>query len=115
MEMEIEFFHKTSTEKNPRSLMDHIQKMNSGEAPFFPATLGLVYDKLFGDPLPQPIAPSSGLGKSVDTGNQGVAERATAARTPDPTSRVALPHTPGNPLHKRTSISSPPVSRRVWR
>ena len=74
MEMEIEFFYK-NCRKNPKLLIDHIQKMKSGDAPFFPTTLGLVYDKLFGDPLPQPAAPGSGLGRSLDARN---AKRAPA-------------------------------------
>ena len=62
MEMELKFFRRNSTEQNPRSLVDHIQKMKSGEAPFFPATLGLVYDTLFSKVFPQPVASGSGLG-----------------------------------------------------
>ena len=44
--MEIEFLHQKFTEKDPKLLMDHIQRMASGEAPFFATTLGVVYDKL---------------------------------------------------------------------
>lgn len=44
--MEIQFLHERVVEKDPKLLMDHIQRMASGEAPFFPTTLSLVYDKL---------------------------------------------------------------------
>lgn len=44
--MEIRFLHERFTENFPQSLTDHIRRMASGEAPFFPATLGLVYDRL---------------------------------------------------------------------
>ena len=60
MEIEIEFFHKNFTKKDPKSLTDHIQRMALGEAPFFPETLGLVYSKLFRNSFPQPAASGSG-------------------------------------------------------
>ena len=44
--MEIKFLHEKFTEKDPKLLMNHIQRMASGEAPFFPTTLSLVYGKL---------------------------------------------------------------------
>ena len=95
MEMEIEFFYKNS-KKNPKLLIDHIQKMKSGEAPFFPTTLGLVYDKLFGDPLTQPTANSSGLGRSLDAGNESIAKSAPAISPPPASSpsigRSPVPH-----------------------
>jgi len=46
LDVEIQFLHEQFTGKYPKSLTDHIQKMVSGEAPFFPATLSLVYDRL---------------------------------------------------------------------
>ena len=42
--MEIQFIH--AKEMDHKLLIDHIQRMASGEAPFFPTTLSLVYDKL---------------------------------------------------------------------
>lgn len=44
--MEIQFLLEQFTENFPKPLMDHIQIMASGEAPFFPATLSLVYERL---------------------------------------------------------------------
>lgn len=35
MEMEVKFFHKKFPGKDPKPLMDHLQKLASGEAPFF--------------------------------------------------------------------------------
>jgi len=46
LDMEIQLFHDRVTEKNPKLLIDHLQRMASGEAPFFPTALSLVYDKL---------------------------------------------------------------------
>ena len=62
IEMETEFFHKNFTEKDPKSLMDHIQSVASGEASFFPNVLSLVYDKLFEKSLPKntPFNPGPG-------------------------------------------------------
>jgi hypothetical protein len=47
LDMEIQFFHEMITEKDPKLLIDHIERMASGGTPFFPTTLSLVYDKLF--------------------------------------------------------------------
>ena len=46
MEMEIEFLHKTISGTAFKLVMDYIQSAASGESPFFPKTLSLVYDKL---------------------------------------------------------------------
>jgi len=46
LDIEIQFHHKKVVKKDPKLLIDRIRKMGSGEAPFFPATLSLVYDKL---------------------------------------------------------------------
>ncbi|KAF9642810.1 hypothetical protein BDM02DRAFT_3273313 [Thelephora ganbajun] len=54
MDMEIQFFHENFTEKDPKLLMDHIQRMASGEAPFFSTTLSLVYGKLLEKAFTQP-------------------------------------------------------------
>ena len=46
MDTEIDIFLENFTDEDPESLMDHIQRMSSGEAPFFPTTLSLLYGKL---------------------------------------------------------------------
>ena len=46
LNMEIQFLRETVIKNDPKLLTDHIQKMASGEAPFFPTTLSLVYDKV---------------------------------------------------------------------
>ena len=66
MDMEIQFLHESFTEKDPKLLMDHIQKMASGEMPFFARTLSLVYDKLVEKAFPKPIPSGSGLGKPIE-------------------------------------------------
>jgi DNA-directed RNA polymerase subunit RPC12/RpoP len=73
MDMEIEFLHRNFTEK--KVLMEHIQRMASGEAPFFSATLSLVYDKLVERASAQPIASGSGHGNPTEVGNQNGAEQ----------------------------------------
>ena len=66
MDMEIEFLHKSFTDKDPKLLVEHIQRMADGEAPFFATTLSLVYDKLVEKAFAQSIPSGSGLGKSVE-------------------------------------------------
>jgi len=46
LDMEIQVFHEKVTEFDPKWLIDRIQRMASGEAPFFPTTLSCVYDEL---------------------------------------------------------------------
>jgi len=45
LDMEIRFFHERVIEKDPKLLIDCIQRMASGEMPFFPTTLSLAFDK----------------------------------------------------------------------
>lgn len=77
MEMELEFFDRCCVEQKPK-LLEHIQGMSSGNAPFFPTTLSLIYEKLFGKAFAQSITPSSGLDK---LGNQSA-----VGLTPSPVS-----------------------------
>jgi hypothetical protein len=51
-DMEIEFFHERVTKKDPELLIAYIGRMASGDAPFFPTTLSLVYDKLVENAFP---------------------------------------------------------------
>ena len=46
LDMEIQFLHERAIEEDPKLMINCIQKMVSREAPFFPTTLSLVYDKL---------------------------------------------------------------------
>jgi len=68
MDMEIQFLHENFTEKDPRLLMGHIQRMASGEAPFFSTTLGLVYEKLVEKTFARPVPSGSGLGNLLGPG-----------------------------------------------
>lgn len=70
--LEIEFLHRHLTERNPKLLTEHIQKMTSGGAPFFATTLSLIYDKLVEKAFPQTTTSGSGLGQSSGTGGQSV-------------------------------------------
>jgi len=68
LDMEIQFLHENFTEKDFRSLMDHIQSMASGEAPFFATTLSLVYGGLIRKAFSKHAPLGSGLGgQSVAT------------------------------------------------
>lgn len=66
MDVEVDFFLENFTGKEPGLLKDHALKMSSGEAPFFPTTLGLLYAKLAEKVFVQPIASGSGLKKPTD-------------------------------------------------
>ena len=96
MEIEIEFFHKNFTKKDPKSLTDHIQIMALGEAPFFPATLGLVYGKLFRKTLAQPVASKSSLRRPANAevapfpATPGTTVRAELLKCPQCSARVRL-------------------------
>ena len=72
-DIEIEFILRNFTEK-PGSLKDHIQGIASGEVPYFPTTLSMVYGKLSERVVARSAASGLGLGKSTETGNQSVSE-----------------------------------------
>jgi hypothetical protein len=62
MEMELEFARNNFNQLDPTLLADHIQKMALEETPYFPATLSLVYGKLFNKAFPtQTINPEEPL------------------------------------------------------
>ena len=82
MDMEMEFLHRNFTWKDPKPLMEHIQRMASRETPFFSKTLSLVYDKLIEYISTRPIISDPDLGKSPETGSQGIAEPASASMPP---------------------------------
>ena len=62
LDMEIQFLHENFTEKDFKSLMDHVQRMASGEAPFFATTLSLVYGGLVKKAFSKQTPFGSGLG-----------------------------------------------------
>ena len=90
--MEIEFY-KTSTKHDPKLVMDHIQRIASGETPPPSTGLSFVYDKLVERIFEHPIASGSDLGKPTEpAGKQITTEPCpTTAQTSDPPSRVPLP------------------------
>lgn len=106
MDMEIGFFLKNFDEKNPRLLMEHIQRMASGEAQFLSETLGLVYDKFFENSLPF-VASSSGLGTPPATGGQGISGSTLIAQEPDTTTNQPSSSTSGTAFPHDPQIPSP--------
>ena len=66
MDTEIQFLHDNFTEKDSKLLMDHIQRMAAGKAPFFATTLSLVYDKLIEKAFAQPVPSGSDFGQSAE-------------------------------------------------
>ena len=61
LDLGVQLLYDCPSKDHPQLLTDHIQRMASGEAPFFPTTLSLVYDKLVGKALPKGIASPSTL------------------------------------------------------
>ena len=59
MEMEIEALCQNFAKKDPKLLVDYVQSAASGEVPFFPVTLSLVYDKLAGTAFPKDSSDSN--------------------------------------------------------
>ena len=90
MDLEIQFLLKHFTEKDPKLLMEHIQRMASGGTPFLPRTLSLVYDKLIEKVFVRSTATGAGPGKPVETGGQGATgpEPAPPAQASNPSSGV---------------------------
>ena len=90
MDMEIQFLYGNFTQKDSTLLMEHIQRMASGEAPFFATTLSLVYDKLVEKAFAQPAPSGSGLGKSAEV--QSVADPC-----PRPQASISISGVPSTP------------------
>jgi hypothetical protein len=88
--MEIQLLHKMSTEKNTKLLMDHVRRMASGEAPFFPATLGLVYYKLVEEA--PPTHPPSDPGPDSTTRGQDLPNPTPTLQELTPTSNITSPN-----------------------
>lgn len=88
--MEIRLLHERFTEKDPKLLMDYIRRMASGETPFFPTTLSMIYDKLVENAFPSPTF-SSVLSES--TGNQSVTTPAPPVEASTSASSTSSPST----------------------
>jgi len=91
MDLEIRFLLKNFTEKDPKLLMKHIQRMASGEAPFFATTLSSVYDKLIEKAFGRPIPSGSGFVKFIQVYNAAPSVPLQASPS---TFSVASPSTP---------------------
>ena len=103
MDIEVQFLHENFTEKDPKLLMEHIQRMASGEAPFFATTLSLVYDKLVERAFARFIPSGSGLGKSTQA--QSVASPCPPLQAPTSISGVPSTSTSEAP----SSVPQTPV------
>lgn len=108
MGTEIEFY-KNSTERDSKSLMNHITRTtsSSSEAPFTPTSLSLVYDKLVERVFTQPTASDSSLGKPSTTECARSHEPCTPTviQQPDPTPVAA----PSIPTQQSPNPSTVPV------
>jgi len=107
--MEIQFLHETFTGKDPKLLIDHIQRMVSGEAPFFPATLSLVYDRLAEQKFPKNISFSSGPWGF--TTSQTITTPTPPVRTSPLTFGITSPPTSNIPSSTTTNIPPLPTRR----
>jgi len=101
MDTEIQFLHNNFTEKDSKLLMDHIQKMAFGEAPFFATALSLVYDKLVEKAFAQPVPSGSGLGQSAKV--KSVANPCSPLQPP-----ISVPRAPPTPT--LSNVPSTPSS-----
>jgi len=96
--MEIQFIYENFTEKDPKPLIEYIQRMASGEAPFFAKTLGLVYDGLVGKAFSKRILPDSGPGsQGATTPTPLQASTSTPSITPSPNLRALTPDPVSDP------------------
>jgi hypothetical protein len=97
--MEIKFLHEKFTEKDPKLLLNHIQRMASGEAPFFPTTLSLVYGKMVENAFTK-RAPSN-FGPGDCTGNQSLVDLPSP-----PQASISTPGIPSSSTIGPTASSS---------
>ena len=105
IDLEVQFLLENFTEKDPKFLMEHIQRMASGETPFLPSTLSLVYDKLIEKVFVRSTATGAGPGKPAGTGGQSVKELAPSTQASNPTSSIKP--FPTSPLAPSTQQAEP--------
>ena len=99
MDLEIQFFHERVTEKDPKRLIDRIQRMACGETPFFPTALSLVFDKLVEKAFEKrtPVGPGPGS----CTEGEGVIHP-----TP-PQASTSIPPAPVNTIASSSNFQAP--------
>ena len=121
MDLEIEYLNNNLTKENSKKLlMEHIERMASGEAPFFSTTLSLVYDTLVEESSPQTTASGSHPGKSPGTGDQGVTGSTDHATNPashanPPSTSTPTVTSPPSPQTSSPTLGSPSTAARlVW-
>ena len=98
MEVEVEFLHKSFPGKDPKLLTDHMRRVASGEASFFPNILSLVYDMLIEKSFPNDAPSDSGT--TQIRANQN-------ATTSAPFETCDFGFTPSTPLNPRPTTGSP--------
>lgn len=89
LEMEIQLLREKFTEKDPKLIMEQIQRMASEGTSFIPTTLGLVYDKLLEDAL------SASTPNVTSSSTPNVTSSSTPDVTSSSTPSVASPSTFG--------------------
>ena len=102
--MEIEVLYQNFIKNDPKHLVDYIQRVASGEAPFFPTTLSLVFEKLIGTKLPKSDSEKSLEGQNVTTPRPAQASSSTSIVAPSSisTSNASSSTTP--------TVTRPPVA-----
>ena len=112
MDVEIEFLHNNLTKENSKKLlMEHIERMASGEAPFFSTTLSLVYDTLVEESSPQTTTSGPHPGKSPGTGDQGVTDSTSHAN--QPSTSIPTVTSPPSPQTSSPTPGSPSTAARL--
>ena len=101
--MELQLLHERPAEKDLKSLMDYIQRMASGEAPFFSTTLSLVYDKLVENAFANP---TFGSVPEKPTGSQGITTPTPPSQASTSTSSI-VSHTTINAATSSSNLQAP--------
>ena len=107
LDMEIQFLHENFAEKDFKSLMDHIQSMACGEAPFFAITLSLVYGGL----IKKAFSKHAPLGS--DLGGQSVATPTPHLQASTPTPSLASSSNLRAPTPVPEPVLPDPTVRRI--
>ena len=109
--MELQLLHEKPTEKDLKSLMDYIQRMASGEAPFFPTTLSLVYDRLVENTLANP---TFGSVPDKPAGSQGISTPTPLPQASTSTSSTfSFSHLAINTAASSSNLQAPDPARRI--
>ena len=100
MEMEIEALCQNFAKKDPKLLVGYVRSAASGEVPFFPVTLSLVYGKLAGTAFPK---------GSSDSNPENPREGLTITTTPNPFQASGIASVTALPTASDDSSSTAPT------